>query len=139
MDKPATPLPWAVIEDDTDISIDGEGWLDGQFVNGWVVVGNQERDDLAVAVIQTGAMNSWDDEALDANAAYIVTACNAYPHLTAINAELVEALEQLVEEYARNVDSTRLGGFYLDPETEHCVIDARAALARAKEASHDAE
>lgn len=124
MDKPATSLPWAVIEDDTDISIDGEGWLDGQFVNGWVVVGNQERDDLAIAVIQTGAMNSWDDEALDANAAYIVTACNAYPHLTAINAELVEALEQIAD---IEPDADNMQRF-------HDI--ANAALARAKENSN---
>ena len=39
------------------------------------------------------------------------------------------ALKELVEEYVRNVDCTRLGGFYLDPETEDCIIDARAALA----------
>jgi len=41
---------------------------------------------------------------------------------------LRSALKELVEEYVRNVDCTRLGGFYLDPETEDCIIDARAAL-----------
>ena len=50
-------------------------------------------------------------------------------------AQAVEALRDLVEEYIANVDSTRLGGFYQDPETEDCVIAARAALAAMGERS----
>lgn len=53
--------------------------------------------------------------------------------LEAENERLRGALTELVEEYVCNVDRTRLGGFYLDPETEDCIIDARAAL----EARHD--
>ena len=49
--------------------------------------------------------------------------------LLAENERLREALRELVEEYVRNVDCTRLGGFYLDPETEDCIIHARATLA----------
>jgi hypothetical protein len=45
-------------------------------------------------------------------------------------AELVEALRELVEEYVCNVDATRLGGFYTDPETEECVKHARTLLAK---------
>lgn len=43
-------------------------------------------------------------------------------------ARLREALAELVKEYVCNVDCTRLGGFYLDPEKEDVVIEARAAL-----------
>ena len=55
--------------------------------------------------------------------------------LEADKARLREALTTLVEEYVTNVDCTRLGGFYLDPESEECVVEARAAL---QETSHDA-
>lgn len=45
-------------------------------------------------------------------------------------ADLMEALKRLLEEYVSNIDSHRLGGFYLDPEKEECVVEARAALAK---------
>jgi hypothetical protein len=45
-------------------------------------------------------------------------------------ADLVEAVKWLLEEYVSNVDSYRMGGFYLDPEKEECVVEARAALAK---------
>lgn len=51
----------------------------------------------------------------------------------------VEALKELVEEYVENVDVTRLAGFYLDPETEECVIKARAALAAINGGQSDAD
>ena len=53
--------------------------------------------------------------------------------LTPLERELREALEWLVSEYTCNVDSCRIGGFYLDPETEDCVVEARAVIRKAKD------
>ena len=38
------------------------------------------------------------------------------------------ALSILLEEYVSDVDPYRVAGFYRDPETEDCVVKARAAL-----------
>ena len=37
-------------------------------------------------------------------------------------------LSVLLEEYLSDVDPYRVAGFYRDPETEDCVVKARAAL-----------
>lgn len=42
--------------------------------------------------------------------------------------QLREALSILMEEYVNEVDPHRVAGFYRDPETEDCVVKARAAL-----------
>lgn len=44
--------------------------------------------------------------------------------------KLRRALCNLIEAYISNVDKTRVGGFYLDPETEDVVVEARAALSK---------
>jgi hypothetical protein len=82
-----TPGPWAVIEEDCDFSIDGEGWFDGQKVKGWVIVGNPDDPNMAIAVIDTGAAPYWDDERLDANARLIAAAPDLLSALRAILAE----------------------------------------------------
>jgi hypothetical protein len=69
-----TPGPWAVITEDHDISVEGEGWFEDQHVNGWMVVGNPDNPEMAIAVLDTGWKNCWRDEALDANAALIAAA-----------------------------------------------------------------
>jgi hypothetical protein len=71
---PHTPGPWAVIKEDHDISVDGEGWFEDQRVNGWTIVGNVEDDGLAIAIIDTGSPNVWDDDTLDANTALVSAA-----------------------------------------------------------------
>jgi len=38
------------------------------------------------------------------------------------------ALRDLVKEYVSNVDPYRTGRFYIDPEQEDVVVEARAAL-----------
>ena len=48
--------------------------------------------------------------------------------LTAERDRLREALSILLEEYVSDVDPYRVAGFYRDPETEDCVVKARAAL-----------
>lgn len=42
--------------------------------------------------------------------------------------QAIEALRGLIDNYVSNVDTTRTAGFYQDPETEDCVIEARAVL-----------
>ena len=48
--------------------------------------------------------------------------------LTAVQHQLRQALSILMEEYVNEVDPYRVAGFYRDPETEDCVIKARAVL-----------
>ena len=48
--------------------------------------------------------------------------------LTAERDHLREALSILVENYVSEIDAYRVAGFYRDPETEECVVNARAAL-----------
>jgi hypothetical protein len=69
-----TPGPWAVVEEDHDISVSGEGWFEDQNVNGWIVVGNLEDPTMAIAVIDTGYKNNWNDDKLDATAALVAAA-----------------------------------------------------------------
>lgn len=46
--------------------------------------------------------------------------------------KLISALEALLNEYVTDVDPFRVGGFYQDPETEDVVIEARKAIAEAR-------
>jgi hypothetical protein len=74
-----TPLPWFV-----DVCNSGEScWCR--------TIGNKEGDDSNEhCVAPSGTLKT-------ADAAYIVHACNNYPKLEALNAELVEALEFLMD------------------------------------------
>ena len=55
-------------------------------------------------------------------------AADRIKQLTAERDRLREALSILLEEYVSDVDPYRVAGFYRDPETEDCVVKARAAL-----------
>jgi hypothetical protein len=92
----ATPGPWSIITEDHDISVDGEGWFDDQHVNGWVIVGNLEDPGMAIAVIDTGYQNHWNDTVLDANAQLVAAA----PALNSDGQFLAERLR----EFERVVD-----------------------------------
>ena len=48
--------------------------------------------------------------------------------MTAAHDQFREALSILMEEYVNEVDPYRVAGFYRDPETEDCVVKARAVL-----------
>lgn len=78
--KPATPLPWRVIE--------ARGSRPAIFINGPLKDGSPGPNSHSIAKLYN--LMGWQDDA-----AYIVLACNAYPRL-------VDALEKLVmaeEEY----------------------------------------
>lgn len=89
MDKPATPLPWAYRPQEHD------DWgiirMSGRDEDGFMRVVCRVNYVASPEELSAHRMAGTDPAGQDA--AYIVTACNAYPHLTAINAELVEALE----------------------------------------------
>ncbi len=116
MEKPATPLPW--------VSFHGH---ERGFNRAWVKTQPSPmlRGFTKEVAVLTGTV-------ADDDAAYIVTACNAYPHLTAINAELVEALERIKDQYGRNPDT---------PSKDAAVMSGIAvtALARAKENSNGSD
>lgn len=69
-----TPGPWSIITDDHDISVSGEGWFEDQNVNGWMIVGNIDNPNMAIAVLDTGFQNQWNDAENDANARLIAAA-----------------------------------------------------------------
>ena len=112
-----TSGPWVVIDDDHAISVDGEGWLDGQHVNGWVVIGNPDNPEMAIAVLDTGSKNYWHDEKLDANAALVAAAPDFY--------DVACALELLLRE--REGELGRLS-----PQMQVIAASNRAALAKAR-------
>ena len=89
--------------------------------------------DEAKALAERLRWSNWYYEDAGENTSYTSEAPLEAADLIETQAREIErlraALKELVEEYVRNVDCTRLGGFYLDPETEDCIIDARAALA----------
>lgn len=116
-----TPGPWAVIREDHDISVDGEGWFEDQHVNGWVVVGNAERPDFACAVIDTGYRNSWNDSLLDSNVALIAAAPDLLASLIELLAPLEAASAAMVAE-----------GKALNDAGEAAFDRARSAIAKAQ-------
>jgi hypothetical protein len=117
MEKPATPLPWKLWHG--DIIAEGNSASDyDDYVIAGIGTSNGGRSSPYCPV----RAHKPDGQA---NAAYIVTACNAYPHLTAINAELVEVIANLLE--------------YGKPSCPRGMAEwprAMEALARAKENSN---
>lgn len=93
MDKPATPLPWSIEK---------------------CRCGHRSCDQWVFS--HAGSVGLYGDDAR-----YAVHACNAYPHLTANNAELVELLA-----LAAGLIDDQLGGDF--PEL---LQDIRTTLARA--------
>jgi hypothetical protein len=93
-----TPLPWFV-----DVCNSGEScWCR--------TIGNKEGDDSNEhCVAPSGTLKT-------ADAAYIVHACNNYPKLEALNAELVKEVRELVTfiEYLRKNEGVTLGADFVE-------------------------
>lgn len=128
MDKPATPLPWAYRPQEHD------DWgiirMSGRDEDGFMRVVCRVNYVASPEELSAHRMAGTDPAGQDA--AYIVHACNAYPHLTAINAELVEALDMardLIQE-AKGADGPN-GGFITDhlDAAQNWIDSALAALA----------
>jgi hypothetical protein len=123
-----TPGPWSIITEDHDISVDGEGWFDDQHVNGWMIVGQIDSPDMAIAVLDTGYKNNWNDTTLDANAALIAAAPDQ-------NAALNNAVEFL-HFYFVGPDAAKHraveGEVNMLAEAQKAFEVATAALARAQ-------
>lgn len=111
MDKPATPLPWKIGKH--NCIYDGEDPVQ--------VVGADDEIVCCNTCYYPTAVKPGD-------AAYIAHACNAYPHLTAINAELVEALEAALRCFDLSEG--------LSIRDEQAIKQCAASLARAKENSN---
>ena len=102
--KPGTPLPWRLS------------------------AGN-EIEIMGVALAQCGGLTGNRLATAEANAAYIVHACNEYPALLALVGELVGALEVLTD---GDVDVSNTAVIIGDRASAK-LREARAALTRAKE------
>lgn len=120
MKQKFTPGPWVVVEEDHDIAVSGEGWFDDQNVNGWAVVGNLDNPDMAIAVIDTGYKNSWNDSQLDANARLIAAA-----------PDLLEALQWALAEIEGRTRYAPNNHYEAKEQRENASDAAHAAIAKA--------
>lgn len=99
--KHITPGPWGRIKDD-DISISGEGWMDAAdrsptTVNGWVILGSPDDDSIAIAVIDLGPTNQWDDGKADAHEALVVEAITVAHETSLSPRQLLNQRDALIE------------------------------------------
>ncbi|WP_036305437.1 hypothetical protein [Methylopila sp. 73B] len=102
-----TPTPWAVCGSD-------EHWIDIKPAR------EKRRISLSIATVATCTVDA------EANAAFIVRACNAHD-------DLVAALKAMVSDAVELAESGDAG--FWDAEKVPAVIAARAALARAEASS----
>ena len=82
--KPATPLPWKIVSERAN-----EGMT--------APVESEVRGDNRQVAVRLGRLYN---DSQKADAAYIVTACNAYPRLLAEREELVKALREACSQLA---------------------------------------
>lgn len=87
----------AIIEEETDFSISGEGWFDGQTVGSYFVLGIPDNPRFAIAMIDTSGRPYWDDTEVDAYAAGIVALVNAAEPMLDEIERLRGALRHIVE------------------------------------------
>ena len=79
--KPATPLPWKIVSERAN-----EGMT--------APVESEVRGDNRQVAVRLGRLYN---DSQKADAAYIVTACNAYPRLLAEREELVKVLRNVMD------------------------------------------
>jgi hypothetical protein len=95
-----TPLPWSLKE-----------CRDGVYAGLKCIIGAENKEIMGVRQIGYP-----QHENVEANAAYIVHACNNYPKLEALNAELVKEVRELVTfiEYLRKNEGVTLGADFVE-------------------------
>lgn len=112
MTQKHTPLPWHVFHDDSG----------GPFT-GWPSIGAAEELDKTIIHRAGFKQEFWGDcseKEADANAAFIVRACNSHY-------ELLEALKLLTDGYGHTSYLSNA-----EKENDEDVIQARAAIAKAE-------